>query len=44
MIAILKEAETQPELLRTAPHNLSVRRLDEVKAARDVDVVYKPGY
>jgi glycine dehydrogenase subunit 2 len=28
-----KEAETNPELPRTAPHNTSVRRIDEVKAS-----------
>src|SRR4029077_15019386 len=27
LIQILHEAKTQPELVRTAPHNLSVRRL-----------------
>ncbi len=34
MIAIAKEAKTNPELLKTAPHDTPVRRLDEVKAAR----------
>ncbi len=32
--AIAGEAQTQPELLHEAPHNSPVRRLDEVKAAR----------
>jgi glycine dehydrogenase subunit 2 len=41
LIQILHEAKTQPDLVRTAPHTLSVRRLDEVKAARELDVVYK---
>lgn len=31
---IAKEAKTNPELLKNAPHNTPVRRLDEVKAAR----------
>jgi len=42
LIQILKEAETDPELLKQAPHKLPVKRLDEVKAARDLDVVYQP--
>ena len=41
LIKILHEAKTDPELLRTAPHTLPVRRLDEVKAARELDLVYK---
>lgn len=38
MISILKEQETRPELLKNAPHTLPVRRLDEVKAARELQV------
>jgi glycine dehydrogenase subunit 2 len=38
---ILREAKNNPDLLRTAPHTLPVRRLDEVKAARELDLVYK---
>lgn len=34
MLKIAKEAEENPELLKSAPHNTRVRRLDEVKAAR----------
>lgn len=34
MIKIAKEAEENPEIIKTAPHNTPVRRLDEVKAAR----------
>jgi glycine dehydrogenase subunit 2 len=34
MIKISEEAKTNPELLKEAPHNTRVRRLDEVKAAR----------
>ncbi len=33
---IVAEARTQPELLHEAPHRAPVRRLDEVKAARDL--------
>jgi len=40
LIQILHEAKTQPELLKNAPHNLPVSRLDEVKAAREPDLVY----
>ncbi len=38
--SILQEAEQNPELLKTAPHTLPVRRLDDVKAARELDVKY----
>ncbi|EKD54307.1 MAG: hypothetical protein ACD_60C00097G0005 [uncultured bacterium] len=41
LIQILHEAKTNPELLKEAPHNLPVRRLDEVKAARELDVVFR---
>ena len=34
MKSIAEEAETQPEVVRTAPHNTRVRRLDETAAAR----------
>ncbi|MDF2840196.1 MAG: hypothetical protein K0Q99_968 [Clostridia bacterium] len=34
MIKIAGEARTNPELLKSAPHDTYVRRLDEVKAAR----------
>lgn len=41
MIKILEEARTNPELVTSAPHTLPVRRLDDVKAARELDLVYK---
>jgi glycine dehydrogenase subunit 2 len=41
MIKILQEAKTNPDILKTAPHTLPVRRLDEVKAARELDLVFK---
>ena len=41
MIKILEEAKRDPEILKNAPHNLPVRRLDEVRAARELDLVYK---
>ncbi|MGZ8219737.1 aminomethyl-transferring glycine dehydrogenase subunit GcvPB [Methylomagnum sp.] len=42
MTAILKEADTTPEILKAAPHTLPVRRLDEVKAARHPDLAHQP--
>ncbi len=38
LIAILEEAKTSPELLKQAPHTLPVRRLDDLKAAKDLDL------
>jgi glycine dehydrogenase subunit 2 len=38
MAQIAEEARTQPAALREAPHETSVRRLDEVKAARELKV------
>ncbi|MBF0187680.1 MAG: aminomethyl-transferring glycine dehydrogenase subunit GcvPB [Magnetococcales bacterium] len=40
MIAIRKEAETEPETVRTAPHTTPVGRLDETRAARQPDLVW----
>jgi len=42
MIAIREEAETDPEKVKTAPHNLPVRRLDDVRAARQLDLAWRP--
>lgn len=36
LIKIAEEAHTQPELLKSAPHNTPVSRLDEVKAAKEL--------
>ncbi|MGI6485676.1 MAG: aminomethyl-transferring glycine dehydrogenase subunit GcvPB [Tepidanaerobacteraceae bacterium] len=36
MIKIAEEADENPEILKTAPHNTPVRRIDEVKAAREL--------
>jgi glycine dehydrogenase subunit 2 len=33
---IVAEAHTDPEIVKTAPHDMPVRRLDEVKAAREL--------
>jgi glycine dehydrogenase subunit 2 len=40
MTAILREARTDPELLKGAPHSLPVRRLDDTRAARELDLVW----
>jgi glycine dehydrogenase subunit 2 len=40
MIAIAKEAKENPDLLRKAPHQTKLRRLDEVKAARELKLRY----
>lgn len=42
MTAIAEEARKTPELLAQAPHSLPVKRLDEVKAARDLDLALAP--
>lgn len=36
MIKIAEEARSNPEILKTAPHNTPVGRLDEVKAAKEL--------
>ena len=41
MAKIQKEAETTPEQVTTAPHTLPVTRLDDVKAARELDLVWQ---
>jgi glycine dehydrogenase subunit 2 len=38
MLTIAREAAANPELLHDAPHSSPVRRLDEVKAARELKV------
>ena len=38
MLAIAKEAEESPELVRSAPHDTPVSRVDEVRAARKLKV------
>ncbi|MBT8429593.1 MAG: aminomethyl-transferring glycine dehydrogenase subunit GcvPB [Gammaproteobacteria bacterium] len=38
MKEIQAEAETNPEVIKTAPHTLPVRRLDDVRAARELDL------
>src|SRR5262249_57426330 len=38
MLQIAKEAAEQPEIVRDAPHVTRVKRLDEVRAAKNPDV------
>ena len=41
MLAISREAEEEPELIKAAPHRRPVRRVDEVKAAKRAVVRYR---
>lgn len=40
MVAIREEAEKDPEQLKGAPYTLPVRRLDDVRAARELDLTW----
>jgi glycine dehydrogenase subunit 2 len=42
MIAVAREAETDPELVRSAPHETPVSRLDDVTAARHPVLRWRP--
>jgi glycine dehydrogenase subunit 2 len=42
MARILEEARNEPDKVRGAPHTTPVRRLDDVRAARQLDVAWKP--
>jgi glycine dehydrogenase subunit 2 len=42
MARILKEAEEDTERMRGAPYTTPVRRLDDVKAARELDIAWRP--
>ncbi len=42
MKEIAEEVRADPELVKTAPHRLPVKRLDEVRAARELDLVWRP--
>lgn len=41
MREIAREADENPELVKKAPHTTTVGRLDEVKAAKDVDIRWR---
>jgi glycine dehydrogenase subunit 2 len=42
MKEVLDEAHSDPDLVKSAPHNTPVRRLDDVKAARELDLKWTP--
>jgi len=42
MTSILEDAKSQPDLVQSAPHTQPVRRLDDVKAARELDLAWRP--
>ena len=42
LTAIRAEAQADPELVKGAPHTLPVRRLDDVRAAREPDLAWRP--
>jgi len=41
MIKIIEEAKRDPAILKNAPVTMPVRRLDDVKAARELDLTYR---
>jgi glycine dehydrogenase subunit 2 len=41
MVKVKSEAENDPEFLHRAPHTLPVRRINDLKAARDLDLVWR---
>jgi glycine dehydrogenase subunit 2 len=43
MKTIQQEAQEQPEMVKQAPHSMPVRRLDDVRAARELDLAWKGG-
>jgi glycine dehydrogenase subunit 2 len=42
MAVIRREMEREPEKLRSAPHTMPVRRLDDVRAVKHLDLAWKP--
>ncbi|HUN24709.1 MAG TPA: aminomethyl-transferring glycine dehydrogenase subunit GcvPB [Steroidobacteraceae bacterium] len=42
MTSIEREAREDPEHVRRAPHTLTVRRLDDLRAAKQLDLTWKP--
>jgi glycine dehydrogenase subunit 2 len=42
LVAIADEARSDPERVRSAPHDAPVRRLDEATAARHPDLRWRP--
>ena len=42
LIAIAGEADTDPDMIKSAPHTAPVRRLDETAAARQPNLRWRP--
>ncbi len=42
MTGLLAESRDNPERMKGAPYTMPVRRLDDVKAVRELDVAYRP--
>jgi len=42
MVRIQQEAREAPDMLKEAPHTMPVRRLDDVRAARQLDLAWRP--
>jgi len=42
MKQILSEAQNNPEHVKAAPFTMPVKRLDDVKAARELDLAWRP--
>jgi len=42
LVKIKQEAEEQPDLVRSAPHRMPVKRLDDVRAARELNLRWSP--
>ena len=42
MREIREEMVREPEKLRSAPHTMPVRRLDDVRAVKQLDIAWKP--
>ena len=42
LVKIREEARATPEVVKGAPHTLPVRRLDDVRAARELDLKWQP--
>jgi glycine dehydrogenase subunit 2 len=41
MAQIEREARENPDQVKSAPHSLPVRRLDDVRAAKQLDLIWK---
>jgi glycine dehydrogenase subunit 2 len=42
MALLLEQSRNEPERMRGAPYTMPVRRLDDVKAVRELDIAYRP--